>query len=763
MGFEVGPVKVTIEGKGGASVKREAKKVKDGLKGIGDEADKSAKKTAKGNKKAEKSFKDLKKEAKATKGFFGRMSKEADAYNKKLGDSNKKMKPFKDLLGNITTAAGPYAMAIGLVAAAMAAMLAITIKLVLHTTEFLDNLSKTSTRIGLSVEMISEWGYAAEKAGIDQNTFTMGLQRFQRRLADFKRTGGGEAAKAFKTMGIDADIASGKLKTTEDVLFAVSDKMKGVSDEGQKVLLAFQMFDSEGVKMNQMLADGSVALKKVIEDGKALGSTIKDEDVVASVEFKNAMADLKTALLALEREALKKLIPEFTKLVNWMKELTVAARENWGAVKILAQNMLNAVPGLGPMINAVGHLINLFRTLKSLMASTGDYIDSSVAGLGGGSHKANADASANAAISLIKRQSSLAKSKNTGGAALPPGGGGNKEDQFATDLQSAQEEIANMKIAAMVEEERIVAEFSKRYSEIMKGPYTGSQRDQLLQALGEYTTLKYEKLNQAEDEKQRQLQTKILADQKKAMEERIAAEQELETFMTEFNMSKLEGHQLELEEEKMHYQAQLDSFREYANQANLDKQSVLDWEAQITDAHRGRMKVINDGIAADRKGAKMKELEAATSLAKNMASLIGLSAKEQAKAQIPLEIAKAYQAFAAAASAFAPNPTVDVAGGLAAAAAAVKHLDAVKKLSAAAGGGGGGGGSSSGGGGGRKKDVPLEDDKNSLEEEKVKQTGTYIMNIPRDSYGNLYDFMRGAVDPLNEVLGDGSKIVVAKS
>jgi hypothetical protein len=751
MGFEVGPIKITIEGKGGASVKRETKKVNDAVNGMKKPVREWTDQFKKGNKKVKKSFKDLKKEAKEAKGFFNRMSKEADAYNKKLGDSNNKMKPFKNLMGSITTAAGPYAMAIGLVAAAMAAMLAITIKLVLHTTEFLDNLAKTSTRIGLPVEMLSEWSYAAERAGVDQNTMTMALQRFQRRLGDFKSTGGGEAAKAFKTLGISADITSGKLKTTEDVLFAVSDKMAAMNDNGKKVLTTFQMFDTEGVKMNQMLGEGSKALKQVIEDGKKLGSTIRDEDVKSSVEFKNAMADLKTALLALEREAIKELIPAFTKLVNWMKELTVSARENWAAVKEFAWNMLNAVPALGPMINAVRLLIDLYHQLRAAMHSV---VPSE------GIYKANADISAERGIAGIKAQAAAKK----GGAPPPKPPGGGKEDQFASDLQSAQEEIANMKIAAMVEEERIAAEFSKRYSEIMKGPYTGAQRNELLQVLGEYTTLKYDKLNQAEDEKQRQLNAKILADQKKAMEERIAAEQEFETFMTEFNMSKLEGRQLELEEEKMHYQAQLDSFREYANQASLDKQSVLDWEAQITDAHRGRMKVINDGIAADRKGAKMKELEAATALAKNMASLIGLSAKEQAKVQIPLEIAKAYQAFAAAASAFAPNPTVDVAGGLAATAAAMKHLDAVKKLSVAAGGGGGGGGSSSGkGGGGRKKDIPLEDDKNSLEEEKVKQTGTYILNIPRDAYGNLYDFMRSAVDPLNEVISDGSKIVIAKS
>lgn len=123
-----------------------------------------------------------------------------------------------------------------------------------------DAVAKTADKIGVGVEALQELRYAASLAGIEENTLDMALQRFTRRAAEAAK-GTGEAKDALASMGIALKDQDGNLRSSEDLLSDVAATFQAIEDPAERVRLAFKLFDSEGVALVNLLAQGADALE----------------------------------------------------------------------------------------------------------------------------------------------------------------------------------------------------------------------------------------------------------------------------------------------------------------------------------------------------------------------------------------------------------------------------------------------------------------------------------------------------------------------
>lgn len=161
--------------------------------------------------------------------------------------------------------------------------------------EAADAIGKTADKIGVTTTALQELRYAAESAGVQQNTLDMALQRFTRRSAEAAR-GTGEAKDALAELGIELRDQSGNLRPTEALLRDVADAFTRVEDPAERVRLAFKLFDSEGVVMVNMLRNGSAGMQEAAKRAHELG-LVMDEEMIRSAEDANdALATLDMAL-----------------------------------------------------------------------------------------------------------------------------------------------------------------------------------------------------------------------------------------------------------------------------------------------------------------------------------------------------------------------------------------------------------------------------------------------------------------------------------
>ena len=162
-----------------------------------------------------------------------------------------------------------------------------------------DRLGKTSARLGISTEDLQKLGFAAEQSGIEVGTLETALQRFTRRAADSAKDGTGPAQEAFDALGISITRADGTLKDNISLLKEVADGFQGTESQAEKVRLAFKLFDSEGVKLVNLLQQGSGALDAFGNQLESVNGVITDRSISASEQFNDRLNILKRSAIGL--------------------------------------------------------------------------------------------------------------------------------------------------------------------------------------------------------------------------------------------------------------------------------------------------------------------------------------------------------------------------------------------------------------------------------------------------------------------------------
>jgi len=151
-----------------------------------------------------------------------------------------------------------------------------------------DKLGKTSARLGISTEDLQKFRFAAEQSGIEVSTFDTALQRFTRRSAEAAE-GTGVAKDAFKELGISLKNNDGTLKSNTQLLKEVADAFKGTESQADRVRIAFKLFDTEGVKMVNLLQQGSGVINAFGDQLESVNGVITDKSISAAEQFNDRL------------------------------------------------------------------------------------------------------------------------------------------------------------------------------------------------------------------------------------------------------------------------------------------------------------------------------------------------------------------------------------------------------------------------------------------------------------------------------------------
>lgn len=155
--------------------------------------------------------------------------------------------------------------------------------MVKNTIALNDELGKTADRLGIVVEDLQGLHFGAEQSGVSVATLDMALQRMTRRVSE-AGVGTGEAVKALKELRIEAsDLSAMSVSKQFDVL---ADALAGVESEADQVRIAMKLFDSEGVKLLNMMKNGSQGLSDFKDEAKDLGFVLS-RDMIARLEDAN--------------------------------------------------------------------------------------------------------------------------------------------------------------------------------------------------------------------------------------------------------------------------------------------------------------------------------------------------------------------------------------------------------------------------------------------------------------------------------------------
>lgn len=185
------------------------------------------------------------------------------------------------------------AMKVGFAAAAAAATAAIAglAVAVRSNLKSIDDLAKTSSKIGIPIEELSKLRYAADLSGVSMQGLQTGVQRLSRNMADAAK-GTGDGAKAFKELSINVKNSDGTMKSTTRIMSEMSDMFAAMPDGAQKTALAMRLMGRSGADMIPLLNGGSHALHELLGEAKAFGLEISAETGKAAEQFNDNISRL---------------------------------------------------------------------------------------------------------------------------------------------------------------------------------------------------------------------------------------------------------------------------------------------------------------------------------------------------------------------------------------------------------------------------------------------------------------------------------------
>jgi len=208
--------------------------------------------------------------------------------------------------------------------------------LVKSSLDSIDALGKTASKLGVTTQELQKLRFAAELAGISTRTTDMAIQRFTRRLSE-AAVDTGEAKNALIELGLNAKELA-KLPLEKQMLELAS-AFDQVENSGDRVRLAFKLFDSEGVAFINTLEGGRDALQATLAEVDDLGIALSSVTVKGVERANDAFLRLTSLARGVRDSVVGALAPAFEELANAIRFNVLDAIREAGGVEQFGRDL----------------------------------------------------------------------------------------------------------------------------------------------------------------------------------------------------------------------------------------------------------------------------------------------------------------------------------------------------------------------------------------------------------------------------------------
>lgn len=198
-----------------------------------------------------------------------------------------------------------------------------------------DELKKQSDVTGISVERLQELQYIGNNLGVDLNTITDAQAKLTKSMAGAK-DGTGAQADAFKALGINVVDSNGQLRDSKVVMEEAITALSTMTNETERDAMAQQIFGRGAMELNPLIKAGGQALADLTKEARENGAVMSGEAVDSLDTLGDSTENLKSAFTSLIGEALAKLAPMLTDIINALIQIPEWLKENETMVTVIA-------------------------------------------------------------------------------------------------------------------------------------------------------------------------------------------------------------------------------------------------------------------------------------------------------------------------------------------------------------------------------------------------------------------------------------------
>lgn len=233
-----------------------------------------------------------------------------------------------------------------------------------------------SERLGVGVEELQAFQFAAGLAGVGSEEAAKGLQFLNKNIGE-AITGNEEAAKTFAGLGIALKDGNGEVRETSDILPEVADKFAEMGSDAERTAMAMKIFGKAGAGLIPLLKNGGDGLEEMRKKFEDLGGGMSKEFITAADEAGDEIDTLKFGLNNFKSQIAFAILPVVTKVAkqfqDWTAKLirlektTHLAKATWavfGAGSAAAS--LKAASGFAKLLGVVPKDAGFWKTALGL-------------------------------------------------------------------------------------------------------------------------------------------------------------------------------------------------------------------------------------------------------------------------------------------------------------------------------------------------------------------------------------------------------------
>lgn len=179
-------------------------------------------------------------------------------------------------------------------------------------------LERQSQALGMSLDELQQWNFAAQMSGVSAEALSASLG---------KLSGGKYDKKALAALGVEAKDAGGELKTGADLLEDIAEALTKVDNPSQRNAMAMKVLGKNYKTLLPLLLQGADGIEKLKGEFDKLGGGFDEEFAKKGHEFDADIIRLQVTWKKLAIEVVGRVLPTFVKITDWLVKASPRIKE----------------------------------------------------------------------------------------------------------------------------------------------------------------------------------------------------------------------------------------------------------------------------------------------------------------------------------------------------------------------------------------------------------------------------------------------------
>lgn len=244
-----------------------------------------------------------------------RLDVDSSRFNRELDKANRKGSTFAQRLGRDIKKG---AVVMGAATTAAAGAVAV---LTQRSIDNQDATIKMARSVGTTAEQLSTLTHAAQLGGVSQDELAKALGRAAR-VSNDAANGLSTAQRTYDQLGISVNDASGKLKSSDQIMLEVADRFAGMEDGARKTALAQELFGRSGAKLIPMLNEGADSIRAMQQEARDLGLEFNTNTAMQAEQFNDTLTRLRSVGTGFSNALAANLLPTLNNVAGSLFETT---------------------------------------------------------------------------------------------------------------------------------------------------------------------------------------------------------------------------------------------------------------------------------------------------------------------------------------------------------------------------------------------------------------------------------------------------------